>query len=172
MEGPVEIKSGAVRAPAGEGSRGLANILFGVVADAQAEQLHQLAGIVFIGPALQVAVGVKPDQHGAVTAHRLQHRAKPPQSMLAQQAVLAIHQCRILHLDETGGEMVVPEEGQFLAQRVAALEYAIEPPAPKLVTAVVTLGGKPADIGQRFERLGRLRPSFEKQIERPLGSKT
>ncbi len=72
----------AVGAPAGEGAGGLADVRLGVVADAQAEQLHQLAGVVLIRPALGVGVGVEPEEHGRVLAHGLQERAEPPEGVL------------------------------------------------------------------------------------------
>ena len=88
----VEREALAVGVPAGEGAGGLADVLLGVVADAEAEQLHQLAGVVLVRLALDVAVGVEPDQHGRVAADRLQQRAELAQGVLAQQAVLAEHQ--------------------------------------------------------------------------------
>ncbi len=152
-----KAKPVAVGPPAGEGAGGLADVLLGVVADAQAEQLHQLAGIVLVGLPLDVAVGVEPDEHGRVPADRLEQRAELAQGVRPQQHVLAEHQDRVLHLGEAGGEVVVPEQRHLLAQRVAALEHAVQPPAAELIAVVVALGGDPADVDQRLQRSRRPR---------------
>ena len=52
--------------PAGEGAGGLLDVGLGVVADAQGEQLHQLAGQVLVGVPLAVGRRVEPDQEGRV----------------------------------------------------------------------------------------------------------
>ena len=88
--------------------------------------------------------------------------------MLTQQTVLAEHEGRISHLGEAGGEMVVPEQSHFFAERVAALEHAIEPPAAKLLAAFVVSGGDAADVEQRLRDLRGLRLSVNEQVESSL----
>ncbi len=64
---PVRVErefTGFIDPPAGEGAGGLADVLLAVVADAQAEQLHQLACVVLIGLPLGVTAGIEPDHHG------------------------------------------------------------------------------------------------------------
>ncbi len=84
----------AVDFPAGEGAGGLADVLFGVVADAEAEQLHQFAGIVLVGVALLAAPAVEPDQHGRVVGHLLEQLGEVAQGVLAHQPILAEHEAR------------------------------------------------------------------------------
>ena len=85
-----------------------------------------------------------------VPADRLEQRTEPAQSVLAQQTILAEHQGRILHLGEAGGEVVVPEQGHLLAERMTALEHAVEPPTAELL----------AVLRRRRRRCGRHRPEF------------
>ena len=67
----------------------LADVLLGVVADAEAEQLHDFAGVVLVRLALDVGVVVEPDDHRRVAADVEQERPKLAQGVLAQQLVLA-----------------------------------------------------------------------------------
>ena len=128
MHAGVEREALAIGMPAGKGAGRLTDVPLGIVADAQAEQFHQLAGVVLVRLALDVAVGVQPDEHGSVLAYGLEEGAELAQGMCADQAILAEHQDWILHLGQAGGEVVVPEQGQLLAQRMPALQHAIEPP--------------------------------------------
>ncbi len=66
--------------------------------------------------------------------------------------------------------MVMPEQGQLLAQRVAALKHAVQPPAAQLLATVVGLGGDAADIGHGLGDLVGLRPSSQQELERALGT--
>ena len=113
-----------------------------------------------------LVAGVEPDEHRRVLADGLQHRTEPPQGVLAQQAILPEHQLGVLDLGEAGGEVVVPEQGHLLAERVAALEHAVQPPAPELAAVVVATGGDAADIHQGLRDLLGLGPSPEQQVER------
>ena len=92
-----------------------------------------------------------------------------PSACFAQQTVLAEHQGRVLHLGETGGEVVVPEQGHLLTERMAALEHAVEPPTAELLAAVVVDGGDPADIDQRLQSTSvACGLPLQEQVERAL----
>ena len=108
----------AVGVPAGEGAGRLADVGLGVVADAEGEQFHQLAGVVLVRLALDVAVGVEPDEHGRVAAHRQQEGAELAEGVLAEQDGSAASSGRLADLGDAGGEVVVPEQRHPLAERV------------------------------------------------------
>src|SRR5207249_2968931 len=92
----AEVGPALLDAPASEGPRRLANVLLGVVAaigparvvDAQAEQLHQLAGMVLVGPIASALGGVEPDHHRLVAGHLAEERAEAALGMPAHQLVL------------------------------------------------------------------------------------
>src|SRR5207237_3076365 len=71
----VELKSALVvevtllPCPAGEGPGGLTDVGFGVVADADREQLQEFAGEVLVRLGFLAAGAVEPDQHGSVADH-------------------------------------------------------------------------------------------------------
>src|SRR5262249_17835457 len=142
-----------------------------VVADSQAEELHQFTRVVFIRPAFDIAVRIEPDQHRPVLADRLQKWAEATQSVLSQQAVLAKHKFRVLDLDQAGCEMVVPEQGQLLAERVATVKHAVKPPTAQLISAVV--GGRCdlADVRQGLFDFCYMSPSPQQQVEGALWAK-
>jgi hypothetical protein len=86
----------------------------------------------------------------------------------AEHAVLIEHQDRVLHLGHAGGEMVVPEESHLLAQGVATLHHAIEPPAAELIAGVVAVGSDPAGVDQGLGGLGSKGPTLKQEVERAL----
>ena len=166
VAGPAEERLGAVvvqlglepellaaGVPAGEGAGRLADVLLGVAAaDAQGEQLHQLAGVVLVSLALDVAVGVEPDEHGGVLAHRLQERLELAQGLLAQRQVLLEHQAGADDLVDAGGEVVVPEQGELLAERVQAVQHGVQPPAAQR-HGVVLVGDQLAGGDEELQAL-------------------
>ena len=66
--------------------------------------------------------------------------AEVAEGVPAHELVLAEHVAGVLHLGVAGGEVVVPEQRDLFAQRVLAVEHAIEPPLACL-QAVVGAGG-------------------------------
>ena len=50
-------------------------------------------------------------------------------AMAAERLDLPVHKAQVFDLVKAGGEVSVPEQRELLAQRVVALEHAIEPPA-------------------------------------------
>ena len=103
------------------------------MADAEAEQLQQLPGIVLIRLAFDIAVGVQPDQHSGIATDVEQERPEMTQRVPPQQLLLVEHQRRHCHLVDTGGEVIVPEQRHFLAQRIGTVERAIQPPGAQLI---------------------------------------
>ena len=87
-------KPTALDEPAGEGAGGLLDVALGVMAPAQGEQLHHLAGKVFIRMRLAVGRRIEPDQHRRVPGDRRQERREAAQGVGPQQVVLALHQGR------------------------------------------------------------------------------
>ena len=72
-----DVAEGAVvDGPAGQGAGGLLDVVLGVVADAEGEQLHQLAGEVLVGVPLAVRRGVEPDQQRRVADRGLEQLAE------------------------------------------------------------------------------------------------
>ena len=117
-----------VDAPPGQGACGLLDVALGVMADAQAEELHQLARQVLVRVALAVARGVEPDQHRRVVNDSAQQRRERPSAELAEQFVLPAHQRQAADLEVAGCEVVVPQERQPLGQRVGAEQHPVNPP--------------------------------------------
>ena len=69
---------------AGEHARRGVDVLLGVVADAEAEQLHDLAAEVFLRPRARVQLAVEPVDHRGIFRHRQQHRREAAGRELAQ----------------------------------------------------------------------------------------
>jgi hypothetical protein len=63
-------------APAGEGAGGFFHVGFGVVAPAQREKLHYLAGESFVGMLLFILLIIKKLQHSRLLAHGQQQVRK------------------------------------------------------------------------------------------------
>src|SRR5262249_47957326 len=87
----IEVRLAALDLPAGEGFRGLADISLGVVADAEGEKLHQLAGVVLVGIPFLTAARIEPDEHGRVFGYLLHQCAKVAEGMAAHEVVLPEH---------------------------------------------------------------------------------
>ena len=104
----------AVKRVARECPRRFLDVLLGVVADTDCEQLLHFAGEVLVGRALAVLAIVKPDQHGRIAGHLLQQRLEAAETEVTEELDLVQHQHGVLHLAVGRGEVVVPEEGQLL----------------------------------------------------------
>src|SRR5262249_19725891 len=122
--------------PTGEGTGGFTDVLFGVMADAEAEQFHQLAGVVLVRIAFLAAARVEPDHHGRVLRHLLQHGAKTAKSVAAEQFVLPQHEAGVAHLLVAGSKMVVPAESQFFPKWMGGVQHPIQPPRASLLAVV------------------------------------
>ena len=139
--------------PPGEGAGRLLDVLLRVVTHAEREEFHHLAGVVLVGCALHVAVRVQPHEHRRVLAHVEQKRPELAEGVRAQRLVLGEHQLRGADLRVAGGEVVVPEQRELLAERVAALEHRVQPPHAEGVRVVVVL----PRLGQQVQLVGRVR---------------
>jgi hypothetical protein len=117
----------AVQRPAGHGAGGFGHILFGVMAFAQGEEFHALAGKIFVGMLLAALRLVEPDQHGRVGGDGVEQIEPIARSHAAESVDLLPHEIGVAHLDGAGGEMAVPEKGQFLLQRARPFGHALEP---------------------------------------------
>src|SRR5262249_40895367 len=106
----AELALVAFHAPAGEGAGGFANVRLRVVADADGEQLQELAAEVLVGLLLLAAGPVEPGQHRRIAEDPRQEIAKWPQCPLPKQLVLLEHLGNALYFAIAGGEVAVPEE--------------------------------------------------------------
>ena len=66
----VDMEGKIVVAPSGEGARGFAQVLLGVIADAHGEQFHELAAEILVRAPFQVLPGVEIDEHCRDRARR------------------------------------------------------------------------------------------------------
>ena len=123
-----DLAVGRIQIVAGERARGLADVPLGVVALAEGEELHDLAGEIFVRHAFFRALGVEVKHHRRVQQDGLREVLEAAEGALAEQLVLQHQKRRLFHLLDRGGEVVVPEEGHFLAQRSLGLEHPAEPP--------------------------------------------
>src|SRR6266849_5603278 len=119
----------AVGVPTRESAGCFLNVFLGVAANAEAEQLHHLAGVVFVRLALDVAVGVEVDKHRHVLAHVEQERLELAERMFAQQLVLVVNLLYELHLSDARNEVVMPEERHLFAEGMRAVPEGVKPPA-------------------------------------------
>src|SRR5262245_23644937 len=88
--------------PAGEGAGGFADVVFAVVTDAEAEELHQLASVVLVRFPLLVDDGVEPDHHRRVLGDLLQHWAELAEGVPTKELVLPEHRPDVLNFGVAG----------------------------------------------------------------------
>ena len=114
--------------PAGERARRLADVLLGVVADAEREQLHQLARVVLVGVRFDVDVVVEVAQHRRILRHVQREIAHVAQRVLAEELVLHEQLLRRRLLLRRAREVPVPEQRHLLLQRRGRRDHAPQPP--------------------------------------------
>jgi len=115
--------------PTGERAGPLAHILFRVaVTVSEREERHELAGQILIRRACAVANAVQPEQHRRVGQHRLGERVEIAEFEGAQHLVLLAHPFRGRHLLGRRREMVVPQQGELLVDRLAHGGHPSHPP--------------------------------------------
>ena len=154
-----------VVAPAGEGARGLVDVVLRVHVGvrpeavgerlqvrvvAQAEQLHHLAPVVLVGLPLVRVGAVQPQQHGRVDRDLLEQVVEVPDRVPAQQPVLAQHVPGVADAGVGGREQVVQVQRHPLHQLVSAAHHAVEPPQAVVAPQVERL--------QPVAAVGRDRP--------------
>ena len=121
-----ELEAGNV--PSREGACCLLHIPLPVVADAEREELHDLAREVLVGPFTRVHAGIQKHEHGRVLSHGDQQFAEVPAALLTERVQLKEHLSVIADLVFVGCEVSMPEQGETLAQRVFAGQHALGPP--------------------------------------------
>jgi len=92
--------------PTGEGAGGFLHILLGVVADAKSEELHQLAGEIFIGMPLAVLRCIEPVEERWIVSQAGEQFPERSESQLAQRLVLSLHELEVIDFEVAGGEVV------------------------------------------------------------------
>ena len=125
-----------LQAPAGKGTGGFTDILFGITTQAQCglaglaqhKQFHHLACKILVRGFLAAVGTVQVGQHGRVFGNRMQQACKRTQGLAAQQLVLVPHGHRPHHLLLRCGKVVVPEQGQALLQGRVRFQHFTQPP--------------------------------------------
>ncbi len=111
--------------PAGEGARCLADIHFGVVAGAEAEQFQQFAAPVLVDRGAMVLVVVEPEQHRRVLRDRHQQVAVVAHAALAEQLDLLEQLIVVVDLRVAGGEHAVPEQRHLFFERALGVHQVV-----------------------------------------------
>ena len=118
--------------PAGEGAGGFLDVLLGVVALAQGEELEKLPGKVFVGLFGPALCAIQINEHRGVTCHP-ENKIRPgPQRPLTEKAVLQPEQTGIPHLFLARGKMAVEEQNHFFACGRARIRHPAQPPPPQI----------------------------------------
>ena len=137
--------------PAGQRPRDLLDVALGELADAEGEELHQLAGEVLVRLALPVRRGVEPVEKGGIAEHRPQQVAERPAAMAAKRLVLPAHGLDVLDLELAGREVVVPDQSEALGQGIGREEHPVEPPGLEPADVAAAGGCVAQQIGGRGE---------------------
>jgi hypothetical protein len=119
LEFPREPALGRARdlgleGPAGKRPRALANILFGIVAGAEAEQFEQFAAPILVDRRAVVLLVVEPENHRRISGNIQQQVAIIPQPALAEQIDLLQKLVVIVDLGIARRENMVPEQRHLL----------------------------------------------------------
>ena len=92
---------------------GLFDVVFAIIADAQGEEFHQFAGVIFIGMLFAVLRVVEVIEHGGIFADGMDQMSEISRRHLRKQFVLIPHQPGRTFVAGAGGEMTMPEESEF-----------------------------------------------------------
>lgn len=123
-----ERLAAGVQTPAGQSAGRFRDVFFGVMAFTEREQFEELAGEVFVGVTAAALRLVEPDQHGGILGCGFEKAWPSCRAEFAEGLVLAPHEVSVADFFHTGGEMAVPEEGEFFLQRLGAEGHSLEPP--------------------------------------------
>ena len=137
--------------PAGEGPGGLTDVGFGVVADADREQLQEFAGEVLVRLGFLAAGAVEPDQHGSVADHGGEQIGELAEGVFAKEIVLPKHERHAADLAVAGGEVAVPEERQLFAEWILTVQNVVQPPILEHLRIIPQLISKSSNV---FHLLG------------------
>ena len=171
MRGRVVVVTG----PCSGGSH---NVVLGVVADAEEEELHQFPSEVLVRRSLHVHAVGEVDQHGRLEGHLLRKRDEVAERKAAVQLVLVRHVVRALDHVPLTREQTVPEQRHLLLERTWPGGHGVEPPVvgtDRLVVAVGTVMhrqlGRHLRVAVRCEVddvVHRVRQRQTRQVEHPL----
>ena len=116
---------------------------FGVVADSEQEQLHQLAGEILVRRRLLVLVVVEVADHRHLGGHRRRQRTDVAESVTSPQVDLFAHQHRRVDLAELAAEVAVPEEREAFLERTGGIVgHLVEPEVSEILASFpVTASG-------------------------------
>ena len=139
--------------PAGQGAGRLLDIVLGIMADAEREQLHQLAGQVLVGMALGV-LGAS-SQISRAGSRSIACRSWPNG---ARQSERRVSFCRRIKARSSTLRLLVAKwschiEREPLGERVGAEEHAVDPPALE----ATGLGHGQGQVGQAVGERGEIR---------------
>ena len=155
-------------APAGEDARRRVDVLLGVVADAEREQLHDLAAEVLLRPLPRVLPSVEPDEHRRILAPPRSSRSRKLPSAYWRNSSIwpcgpgsspdfsAIIFVACSAADGAGdlavgrGEVVVPEQRHLLLQRALRVDHPEQPSLPRVLDVRVRrelTARRDADVG-------------------------
>ena len=97
------------------------------MAFAQGEKLHGFAGEIFVGMLFAALRLVEPDEHGRIGGDGFEQIEPVARAELAEGIDLAPHEIGFANFDDAGGEVAVPEEGEFLLQWSRPVGHALQP---------------------------------------------
>src|SRR5262249_26158613 len=106
----VELKRAVLHFPAGKAAGKLLNVLFGVISQAKAEELHHFAGEILVGMVFSVGRGVQIKQHRRIASDSSHEIREFAEGMLPEQVVLLEDQAGITDLGGAGREMPMPKQ--------------------------------------------------------------
>ena len=118
---------GVAQRPAGKGARRLFDVVFGVVADAHAEELQQFAPPVFVDCAVVVLLIIKPDNHRRILGEVDEQVVQSAEPKSSEHLDLIEQRARLIGLSVAGGEYAVPEQRYLLFHRRFCGYHAVEP---------------------------------------------
>ena len=147
-----EVARRVVEGPTRKGAGRLPHIVFGVVADAHREALHELTGKVLVGVGLVVGAGVEPDQHRRVLRDCLGERVERARAQRSEELVLAVHEVGISDLLVRGRELLVQKQDELFPKRRVADDHPIDPPGGKRDELGVVVVAEPWDVRLRKRR--------------------
>ena len=124
----IEAKLEHIVGPSGERTRGLADVVLGVIADAKREQLEQLAAEVLVRMVFDVLTVVQIHQHCGIFEDAQKQITEVPAGVGTEHFVLTVHHPRVPNLGATSREVAMPEQREFLFQRPLAEQHPASPP--------------------------------------------
>ena len=136
--------------PAREGRGSLGYVSLGIVPQAQGEQFHQFAGVVFVRRGPGTLRQIKVEEHGGVGGNTQQDVIKGIEGVIAQELVLDdhAHESRsTTYLAKTAREDAMPEQCHLLFHRPRRLDDALQPPLLHLAD-LLAVGGLAAHAFQ------------------------